>query len=74
MANLDDSTGRTSIVFARNEKSRGFDCASLLRGLGPMVKGGGKPNFVTGTAERQYAQQIVDVLSDAVSKTKTRLP
>jgi len=74
LANLDDSTGRTSIVFARNEKSRGFDCASLLRGLGPMVKGGGKPNFVTGTAERQYAQQIVDVLSDAVSKTKTRLP
>jgi hypothetical protein len=39
-----------------------------------MVKGGGKPHFVTGTAERQYAQQIVDVLSDAVSKTKTRLP
>lgn len=57
------------IVFARNEGMAAVDCNAIFKkAAGSDGRGGGKPNFVTGSARSDAVDRIVDDISRAISE------
>ena len=65
VANLLDGSAR--IVFARNEKMEGIDCNLMFKKIaGADGKGGGKPNFVTGSMKKEAVNDIFNRISGEI--------
>lgn len=57
------------IVFARNEKIEGIDCAKLFsQFVGGDGRGGGKPHFVTGVIKKDVVSGILDRIANEVMR------
>jgi hypothetical protein len=54
------------IVFARSS-SLPFDCVKLFREVVPTARGGGRPEFFTGTINSSEVNNITKVISDYVT-------